>query len=144
VWRLAGGRPLRLFCKGGAGFRQPLRGFHAHQYSRKASPTPRAFRKTKCDDDVRLAIDQSDYLLALITVSTGPVIEKELNYALGKGKVIIPIAEKGIQDHSFLKKFLRIFWFSRLDGNPGMVETEVVQFLKQQEQDKQTRQALGL
>src|SRR5260370_35078619 len=68
-------------------------------------------------DDARLAIDQSDYILALITVSTGPAVEKELNYALGKGKVIIPIVEKSVRDHSFLKKFPRIFVFAA--GGPS-------------------------
>jgi nucleoside 2-deoxyribosyltransferase len=94
-------------------------------------------------DAVRLAIDQSDYVLALITVSTGPAVEKELNYALGKRKVIIPIVEEGVEGRAFLQKFPQIFWFSRLEANPGRVETEILQFLKQQERDKQTRQALG-
>ncbi|SRR6266849_3987559 len=94
-------------------------------------------------EEVRVAIDHSDYVLALITTSTGPAVEKELNYALGKGKVIIPIVEEAVENHSFLEKFHPVFRFSRLEGNPGRVEAEVVQFLKQQGRNKETRQALG-
>ena len=94
-------------------------------------------------DQVRAAIEQSDCVLAIITSSTGPAMEKELNYALGKGKLIIPVVEQGVGDHSFLKKFNPIFRFSRFDGNPGQVESQVLVFLKQQKLAKENRQALG-
>ena len=94
-------------------------------------------------DQVRAAIDQSDCILAIITSSTGPAVEKELNYALAKGKLIIPVVEQGVGDYSFLKKFHPIFRFSRFEGNPGKVESQVLEFLKQQKLDKENRQALG-
>jgi nucleoside 2-deoxyribosyltransferase len=130
VWRLqtlAAASGIQVFVPQRTGIRIPI--------GRKNAPV--------LGGQVRRAIDQSDYILAIITVSTGPAVEKELNYALGKGKVIIPIVEKGVQNHPFLKKFARIFWFSRLEENPGRLETEVLQFLKQEDQNKQTRQALG-
>jgi|SRR5690348_9718392 nucleoside 2-deoxyribosyltransferase len=94
-------------------------------------------------DQVRAAIDQADCILAIITSSTEPAVEKELNYALGKEKLIIPLVEQGVGDHSFLKKFRPLFTFSRFDGNPGQLESRVLEFLKQQKLDKESRQALG-
>ena len=106
------------------------------------APTPR--RNTPIlSDQVRTAIDQSDCILAIITTSTGPAVEKELNYALGKEKIIIPVVEQGVGDDSFLKKFNPIFRFSWFDDNPGVVEGQVLEYLKQQKLDKENRQALG-
>lgn len=106
------------------------------------TPSPRR-NVPVLSDQVRAAIEQSDCVLAIITSSTGPAMEKELNYALGKGKLIIPVVEQGVGDHSFLKKFNPIFRFSRFDGNPGQVESQVLVFLKQQKLAKENRQALG-
>jgi hypothetical protein len=75
--------------------------------------------------------------------STGPAVEKELNYALGKEKLIIPIVEQGVGNPAFLRKFRPIFRFSRFDDNPGAVESQVLEFLKRQKLDKESRQALG-
>lgn len=52
-------------------------------------------------DQIRGAIDQSDCILAIITSSTGPAVEKELNYALEKDKLIIPIVEQGVGNPAF-------------------------------------------
>ncbi len=94
-------------------------------------------------DQVRKAIDQSDCVLAIITSRTGPAVQKELNYALGKNKLIIPIVEQGCANEAFLSKFTPIFRFSRGDPNPGRVETEVSQFLLRQKLDKDLRQGVG-
>jgi nucleoside 2-deoxyribosyltransferase len=94
-------------------------------------------------NQVRLAIDQSDCVLAIITSATGPAVEKELNYALGKAKLIIPLVEQSCARQPFLQNFARIFPFSRLDENAGAVETQVLEFLKQQKLAKENRQALG-
>jgi hypothetical protein len=94
-------------------------------------------------DDVRLAIDNSDCVLAIITSRTGPAVEKELNYALGQRKLIIPIVEQGVHDSSFLNRFDRVFIFSRLNGDPGRLESEILAFLKQQKLNKDNRQAVG-
>ena len=93
-------------------------------------------------DQVRNAINQADCVLAIITTSTGPAVEKELNYALAKERLIIPIVEQGVVDHSFLKRFDPVFRFSRW-GNPGKIEAEILAFLKEQKLAKENRQALG-
>jgi hypothetical protein len=49
-------------------------------------------------------------------------MQDELNYALSKRKVIVPILQKGIAKPSFLNKF-RVFEFS--PWNAGGVEAEV-------------------
>ncbi|MGB2624252.1 MAG: toll/interleukin-1 receptor domain-containing protein [Candidatus Acidiferrum sp.] len=94
-------------------------------------------------NQVRLAIDQSDCVLAIITSATGPAVEKELNYAIGKGKLIIPLVEQSYAHQPFLHNFAKIFPFSRLDENAGTIETLVLDYLKQQKLAKENRQALG-
>ncbi len=103
---------------------------------------PSSKRAALLQDQVRNAIDDSDCLLAIITASTGSAVEKELNYALGKNKLIIPIVETGVRDNSILSKLKPIFRFSRLDP-AGKIESEVVAFLKQQKISKENLQALG-
>jgi hypothetical protein len=93
-------------------------------------------------DQVRHAIDQADCVLAIVTTSTGPEVEKELSYALGINKLIIPIVEEGAVDDSFLKRFRPVFRFSRRD-NAGEIEPHVLAFLKQQKLNKDNLQALG-
>ena len=94
-------------------------------------------------EQTRNAIDQSDCVLAIITNSTGRAVESELSYAQGKGKLIIPLVEESCRNGAFLKTFSPVFIFSRLDGNPGRVETEVFDFLKKQEKNKEILQAVG-
>ena len=94
-------------------------------------------------DDVRAAIENADCVLAIITSRTGPAVERELNYALARKQVIIPIVEQGIHEPAFLNRFPRVFTFSRLNGNPGRLESEVLQFLSEQKLNKEKRQALG-
>lgn len=94
-------------------------------------------------DQVRSAIDQSDCVLAIITSKTSAAVEKELSYALGKNKLIIPIVEDGVGNHAFLDRLTPIFRFSRWDGNPGRVETEISEFLVQQKLGKELRQGVG-
>ena len=130
VWRLqtlAATHGIQLFVPQRPGF---------------TSPSPRR-NVPVLADQVRAALDQADCVLAIITSSTGPAVEKEFNYALGKGKLIIPVVEQGVGDDSFLKKFHPIFRFSRFDSNPGKIESDVLEFLKQQKLDKENRQAVG-
>jgi nucleoside 2-deoxyribosyltransferase len=94
-------------------------------------------------DDVRSAIENSDCVLAIITSRTGPAVEKELNYALGQRKLIIPVVEQGVHEDSFLSRFERVFMFSRSNGDPGRLESEVLDFLRQQKLNKENRQAVG-
>ncbi len=91
----------------------------------------------------RIAIDEADCVLAIITSKTGRAVESELSYAQGKGKLIIPLVEQAVEDGAFLKTFTPIFRFSRFDGNPGKVEREVFEFLKTQKKNKDILQAVG-
>jgi hypothetical protein len=45
-------------------------------------------------DQVRRSIDQSDCVLAIITENLGPSLAGELNYALSKGKIIVPVVRQ--------------------------------------------------
>ena len=47
-------------------------------------------------DQVRRAIDQSDCVLAIITGNVGPAVAAELNYALARRKLIVPVVREGI------------------------------------------------
>lgn len=110
--------------------------------SRPGLMTPANRKNTPLLTD-RVAIGQSDCVLAIITSATGPAVEKELNYALSQEKLIVPIVEQHCAQQPFLKKLRPIFLFSRLDENAGAVETQVLEFLKQQKLAKENRQALG-
>jgi len=103
---------------------------------------PSSKRNAILQDQVRGAIDRCDCLLAIVTTSTGSAVEKELNYALGRNKLIIPIVEAGVADHSILSRLKPIFRFSRWD-TPGKIENDVVAFLKEQKQGKENVQAVG-
>jgi len=94
-------------------------------------------------NEVRRKIETADCVLAIITSRTGTAVEKELNYASARGRLIIPIVEEGIPATSFGAGFGRVFTFSRADGDPGKVESEVLEFLKQQRLSKENRQTVG-
>jgi hypothetical protein len=91
-------------------------------------------------DQVRRAIDQSDCILAIITGNITPAVATELNYALARGKLIVPVVREGIVLPAALGK-LPIFRFS--PWNIGEVETQVVESLKKQELDKETMQSMA-
>ncbi|MGB9235469.1 MAG: toll/interleukin-1 receptor domain-containing protein [Terriglobales bacterium] len=95
-------------------------------------------------EELRKAIDASDCVLAILTRGTGPAVQNELNYALKKRKLIIPIVEEGVGDENFFRKFQRVFHFSRWEANLGRVDTEISGFLLQQKLDKDLRQGLGV
>jgi TIR domain len=99
-------------------------------------------RSLVLEDEVRLALDSSNCVLAIITSRTGPAVERELNYALAKNKPIIPIVEQTVARAAYLAKFRPVFHFSR-DQMPGTVENQVVEFLKQAKFSKEKRQAVG-
>lgn len=127
VWRLqtlAAAHGIEVFVPQRQGFRLP------------------SSRAPLLSDLVRNAIDRSDCVLAIITSRTGSAVEKELNYALGKNKLIIPLVQDSIRGSSFFGKFTRVFRFSPVEP-PGKVESEVVEFLKQQKVSKETQQVLG-
>jgi len=110
---------------------------------RSGAHLPSSRRSALLEDQARQAIDRSDCVLAIITASTGTAVQKELSYALGKNKLIIPIVEEGVPEHFFWNKFNPVFRFSRWDANPGKVEGEVSAFLARQKKDKDLRQGIG-
>ncbi len=91
-------------------------------------------------DQVRRAIDQSDCVLAIITENMGPVVAHELNYALSRGKIIVPVVREGIAVPPALKK-LPIFYFS--PWNSAQAESEVLEFLKKQKVSKENLQSMA-
>ena len=56
--------------------------------------------------------------------------------------MIIPIVRYDLVGHPLLAQFPRVFIFTPWD-NPGTVETEIVEYLKQQQLTKEGQQALG-
>ena len=91
-------------------------------------------------DQVRRAIDQSDCVLAIITESLGPAVTHELNYALSKGKLIVPVVREGIPVPVALQK-LPIFYFS--PWNTGEAEAQVIDFLRKQKVSKENLQSMA-
>jgi nucleoside 2-deoxyribosyltransferase len=129
VWRiqtLAAAQGIQVFVPPRAGTRLPSSRHHV-----------------MVDEQARKAIDQSDCVLAIITSRTDSAVQKELNYARGKGKLIIPIVEQEVTNNAFLSEFTPVFRFSRWNSSPGKVETEISQFLLRQKLDKDMRQGLG-
>lgn len=94
----------------------------------------------RLSDDVREEIAQSDCVLAMMTGPPGRAMQAELAYAITKRKVVIPIMPETMSSPPFLKQ-LPTFRFSPKD--PGRVETEVLQFLRDRQFSKQKQQALG-
>jgi nucleoside 2-deoxyribosyltransferase len=88
------------------------------------------------------AIDRSDCVLAIITGKTDRAVEGELRHALAQRKPVVPIVRSDLADHPLLAQFPRVFTFSPGD-NPGELETQVVEFLKQQQLSKDKQQAMG-
>lgn len=128
VWRLqtlATAHGIQVYVPPRAGFRFP---------SSRMPPVPA--------DTIRKQIDSSDCVLAILATGLSPEVEKELSYALGKEKLIIPIVAEGTGHARFLNKFPKVFSFSPL-RNVGEIETQVVDFLKDQVRNKAQRQALG-
>ena len=90
---------------------------------------------------IQNAIDRSDCVLAIITAKANARVQKELQYALARGKPVIPIVHSDFANHPWLAQFPR-FIFSPWD-NPGTLESQVVEFLKAQDLSKDKQQAIG-
>jgi hypothetical protein len=91
---------------------------------------------------VRQAIDHADCVLAILTTVAGQMVQSELSYAREKRKIVIPIVAKDFAGHPFLVQFPRVFTFSPWD-NPGTVESEIMDFLKEQRLTKDEQQTIG-
>lgn len=84
------------------------------------------------------AIDRADCVLAIITIAASEMVQTELRYAQERGKLVIPIVRTDLAGHPLLARFPRVFTFSPWD-NPGAVETQIVEFLKEQRLTKDNR-----
>lgn len=92
--------------------------------------------------EAQSAIDRADCVLAIITAKTQPAVLKELNYARGKNKLIIPIVEAGVRGKPLPTGFETVFRFSAND-HPGELESKVMDFLKRKSLAKDQQQALA-
>jgi hypothetical protein len=91
---------------------------------------------------IQHAIDRADCVLAIITTAASPTVQYELGYAVGQHKLVIPIVRTDLAGHPSLAPFPRVFTFSPSD-NPGAVETQIVEFLKEQQLTKEKQQTIG-
>jgi hypothetical protein len=89
------------------------------------------------------AIDRADCVLAILTTAANSQVQQELKYALKHKKLVIPIVSADlVGQQRFLNQFSRVFTFSPW-GNPGEVETNIVEFLKEQRLTKEKQRAIG-
>jgi hypothetical protein len=91
---------------------------------------------------VQQAIDRADCVLAIITIAANQTVQNELSYALERRKLVIPIVRTDLADPTFLGRFPRVFTFSPWE-NPGTVESEIVEFVKEQQLTKDKQQTIG-
>ncbi len=91
---------------------------------------------------VQQAIDRADCVLAIITITASQMVQDELQYALDRQKLVIPIVRTELAGHPLLARFPRIFQFSPSD-NHGTVETQIVNFLKEQQVTRESQQTIG-
>jgi len=117
-------------------------GLNLYVPSRQGLQIPGSKIGTALRGKERVAIDRADCVLAIITTRAGAAVQQELNYALSRGKVIVPIVQQGVGNPSFWARFQRVFWFSPSEP-PGRVEAEVVGFLREQKLNKERTQAVG-
>jgi hypothetical protein len=91
---------------------------------------------------VQQAIDSADCVMAIITTAANQMVQSDLGYALDHGKLVIQIVLTDLAGNSFLARFPKVFTFSPWD-NPGTVETQIVEFLKEQQLTKDKQQTIG-
>ena len=91
---------------------------------------------------ITAAIDRADCVLAIITTAANQMVQHDLRYALEHRKLVIPIVRTDLAGHPLLAQFPRVFKFSPWD-NPGTVETQIVEFLKEQQLTKDKQQTIG-
>jgi hypothetical protein len=91
---------------------------------------------------VQRAIDRADCVLAIITTAASQMVQHELRYALEHQKLVIPIVRADLAGHPLLAGFPRVFTFSPWD-NPGPVESQIVEFLKEHQLTKEKQQTIG-
>jgi hypothetical protein len=116
-------------------------GIYVYVPFRTPSQSPILHGFAALSNEVTRAIEESDCVLALITTGTGPQVDSELNYALMQGRLVIPIVEEAVTLNPEIA-FGRVFQFSR-HQLPGEIESQVVEFLKQQKVSKENQELVG-
>jgi hypothetical protein len=91
---------------------------------------------------VQQALDRADCVLAIITTAADQTVQNQLRYAREHQKLIIPIVRTDLADLPLMAQFPRVFTFSPWE-NPGTVETQIVDFLKEQRLTKEKQQTIG-
>lgn len=91
-------------------------------------------------NQIRRNIDQCDCVLAIITGNIGPAVAEELNYALARAKLVVPVVRQGLALPPALKA-LQVFQFS--PRSTGEVEAAVLRFLQEKKFDKEKQQTIG-
>ena len=89
-------------------------------------------------------IDEADSVIAFLTKSATSQVEKELRYALDRGKLVIPIVERGVSTR-LINDLLRqsgIPVFELDPRSPWKIENELAGFLRQKSSDKAARNAI--
>ncbi len=100
-------------------------------------------RMRAMEGSVQNAIGRADCVLAIITAQASSNVQKELEFALAKKKLTIPIVSLDLVRHtSWLAQFPRVFTFSPWDP-PGKLEGEIVAFLKEQKVSKEKQQTIN-
>jgi hypothetical protein len=117
-------------------------GIHMYVPARQLPMDGGAVRRNGIRKDVRTAIDGADCVLAIITANAGAEVQGELDYALSQNKLILPIAEVGVGNPGYFRRFPRVFSFSPQEP-PDKVEREVVDFLSSRKLNKEQKQTMG-
>jgi hypothetical protein len=91
---------------------------------------------------VQREIDRSDCVIALITATMTSHTERELGYALGKKRLVVPILGPNVEPTDFQTQFPIYFQYHPYE-DPGKVATDVLNYLNKQKIDKEAKQALA-
>lgn len=129
VWRLqtlATSYGMELYVPPrGTGFDKPKSRHHPFSWSK-----------------VQREIDQSDCIIALITTAMTANTERELGYALGKQKLIVPILGPQVDSTQLRIQFPAYFQY-HLYEDPGKIATDVMNYLNGQKLNKEAKQAVA-
>ena len=93
--------------------------------------------------ETKIRIDKSDCVIVFLTSRIGADVREELAYADGRGKLIIPIYEKGVRLPADVRDFDWIEYDPRRQ-TPGEIEQKVLELLNVKKKAVSDRNALLL
>jgi len=94
-------------------------------------------------NETRHRIENANCVIVFLTSKVNSYVREELAYAEGKGKLIIPIYEKGVKIPATYQALPWIEYNPKTD-TPGSIEREVLDVLKKQKKEKENKEALIL